>query len=118
MYTERSATPMRLGLERFTRSIAGRLITNERMESVTDPETGEERTEYVYDVYDVPDARSPRAAKNVAIDEAHPNGDEHKILRKTLARVLRSTGQYDAEEHAEFRAYNELCERIRPEGAQ
>ena len=32
--------------------------------------------------------------------------------RKTLAKVLKASGQYDSEDYAEFKAYNEFAEGI------
>jgi hypothetical protein len=84
---------------------------NERTEVVTDEE-GNEKTEYIYDVYEVSDARDPHKVKNDVIESEHPFGDEMKILRKTLAKVLKAQGEYDSEYYAEFKQYNEFCESI------
>lgn len=105
--------PQQLGLHRFNNGDnGGRFFSNERTETVSDPETGEEHTAYVYDIYNVQDARQPNKVKDAVISEEHPFGDEQKILRKTLAKVLRLMNQYDSQDFAEFRAYNEFCERV------
>ena len=69
--------------------------------------------EYVYDVYEVNDARDPHQVKNDVIENEHPFGDETKILRKTLAKVLKAQGTYDSADYAEFKQYNEFCEAVR-----
>lgn len=100
-------------MERFNNGDnAGRFYCNERTEQVTDPETGAERREYVYDVYEVSDCRDPHKVKNEIIGTEHPFGDETKILRKTLAKVLRASGEYESATFDEFRAYNEFCESV------
>lgn len=112
MYEERFSEPHKQGLERFNNGDnAGRFFTNERIEPVTDEE-GNTRNEYVYDVYEVADCRDPHKVKNEVIESEHPFGDETKILRKTLAKMLKASGQYDSEEFAEFKAYNEFAESI------
>ena len=112
MYEERFSEPHKQGLERFTNGDnAGRFFTNERIEPVTDEE-GNTRNEYVYDVYEVADCRDPHKVKNEVIESEHPFGDETKILRKTLAKMLKASGQYDSEDYAEFKAYNEFAESI------
>ena len=112
MYEERFSEPHKQGLERFNNGDnAGRFFTNERIEQVTDEE-GNERNEYVYDVYEVADCRDPHKVKNEVIESEHPFGDETKILRKTLAKMLKASGQYDSEDYAEFKAYNEFAESI------
>ena len=60
MYEGRFKEQQTLGLHRLTGDNSGEVFTNERTEQVTDPETKEERTEYVYDVYQVSDCRDPR----------------------------------------------------------
>lgn len=50
--------------------------------------------------------------KNSAVVNEHPYGDEEKILRKTLAKVLKTIGKYDDEEFAEFKAYNEFVDSL------
>ena len=112
MYEERFSEPHKQGLERFNNGDnAGRFFTNERIEPVTDEE-GNERNEYVYDVYEVSDARDPHKVKNEVIKSEHPFGDETKILRKTLAKVLKAQGVYDAPEYAEYKAYSEFAESV------
>ena len=112
MYEERFSEPHKQGLERFNNGDnAGRFFTNERVEQVTDEE-GNTRNEYVYDVYEVADCRDPHKVKNEVIESEHPFGDETKILRKTLAKMLKASGQYDSEEFAEFKDYNEFAESI------
>lgn len=112
MYEERFSEPHKQGLERFNNGDnAGRFFTNERVEQVTDEE-GNTRNEYVYDVYEVADCRDPHKVKNEVIESEHPFGDETKILRKTLAKMLKTSGQYDSEDYAEFKAYNEFAESI------
>lgn len=111
MRTERFTEPHKLGLEKLTGDNTGLVYTNERTEVVTD-EQGGEHTEYVYDVYEVKDARDPHKVKNDVINAEHPFGDETKILRKTLAKILKASGQYDSEDFAEFKQYNEFCESV------
>lgn len=112
MYEGRFKEQQTLGLHRLTGDNSGEVFTNERTEQVTDPETKEELTEYVYDVYQVSDCRDPHRVKNDVIAEIHPNGDETKLLRKTLAKLLKSTDRYDLADFAEFKAYNEFAESV------
>lgn len=98
------------GLERLTGGNAGLFYCNERTETVED-EDGNERTEYVYDVYEVADARDPHKVKNDVITDEHPFGDELKILRKTIRQML-TDAKYNSEAFAEFKAYNEFAESI------
>lgn len=49
--------------------------------------------------------------KNVMIETEHPFGDEYKILRKTIRKML-TDAKYNSEAFAEFRAYNEYAESI------
>ena len=111
MRTERFTEPHKLGLEKLTGDNTGLVYTNERTEVVTD-EQGSEHTEFIYDVYEVNDARDPHKVKNEVINAEHPFGDETKILRKTLAKVLKASGQYGSEDFAEFKLYNEFCESV------
>ena len=67
---------------------------------------------YVYDVFEVSDARDPHKVKDEVIEDIHPDGDETKILRKTIAKILKASGDYDSEDFAEFKAYNEFAESI------
>lgn len=124
MYTERFLEPHPLGLERFTHSNAGRFFCNERTEQVEETAdggfpaaidaspSGQTTTYYVYDVYEVADARDPHQVKNSVITEEHPFGDETKILRKALAKALKYLDLYATDTFAEFRAYNEFCENV------
>ena len=112
MRIERFTEPHKQGLEKLTGDNTGLVYCNERTEIVTDDEG--EHMEYVYDVYAVTDARDPHKVKNEVIENEHPFGDETKILRKTLAKILKAAGQYDSEDYAEFRTYNEFCEAVRP----
>ena len=117
MYTARFTEKQTLGLHRLTGGNAGEVFTNERTEQVPvkneyGTPTGETQTEYVYDVYQVEDARDPHKVKDAIIEEIHPNGDELKILRKTLAKLLKETGRYDLEAFSEFKQYNEFVEAI------
>lgn len=114
MYEERFYERHALGVEQFNNGDnAGRYFANERIESETNPETGEERPVYVYDVYEVSDIRDPHKVKDSVIEQQHPFGDETKILRKTLAKVLKAQGLYDDEAYAEFKAYNEFAESVK-----
>ncbi len=112
MYTANFPEKQALGLHKLTGDNSGEVFTNEREVKVTDPDNQEERTEYQYDIYQVPDARDPHKVKDSVISEIHPDGDEVKILRKTLAKVLKASLQYDSAEYAEFKAYNEFAESI------
>lgn len=111
MYQERFTEPHKQGLERFNNGDnAGRFFTNERTEQVTDEE-GNEHTEYVYDVYEVADCRDPHKVKNDIVTAEHPFGDEVKILRKTIRKML-TDAKYNSEDFAEFKAYNEFVESV------
>lgn len=117
MYEARFTEKQTLGLHRLTGGNAGEVYTNERTEQVpvimeSGEPSEETRTEYVYDVYQVPDARDPHKVKDAIIEEIHPNGDELKILRKTLAKVLKDTGRYEQADFQEFKQYNEFAEAI------
>ena len=111
MRQERFNEPHKQGLERLTGDNTGLVYCNERTEVVPDEEDNE-KTVYVYDVYEVSDARDPHKVKNEVIENEHPFGDETKILRKTLAKVLKETGRYDLDAFSEFKAYNEFAESI------
>lgn len=102
MYEERFETRHKLGLERLTGDNSGRLFANERREDGL----------WVYDVYEVRDARDPHAVKNQVIATDYPDGGEQKVTRKTLTKVLKALGCYDSEEFADFKRYNEFCEAI------
>lgn len=111
MRKERFNEPHKLGLERLTGDNSGLVYTNERIEQVEDQETGEVHNEYVYDVYEVSDARDPHKVKNDVINGEHPYGDELKILRKTIRKMM-SDAQYNSNDYAEFKAYNEFAESV------
>lgn len=111
MREERFYEPHKQGLERLTGDNTGLVYCNERIE-LEPQEDGTEREVYVYDVYEVNDTRDPHKVKNDVISNEHPFGDETKILRKTLAKVLKATGQYDSNDYAEFKQYNDFCENI------
>lgn len=114
MYEERFSEQHPLGVEKFNNGDnAGRYFANERTEQVTDPETGQEKTEFIYDVYELADTRDPHKVKDSVIEQEHPFGDETKILRKTLAKILKNSRKYDTEDFAEFKAYNEFAESVR-----
>ena len=115
MYVQQFDTRHKLGLERLTGDNSGRVFANERMVTVEDPETGETSTKYEYDVYEVSDSSDPKAVKDAVISEAYPNGAEQKLLRQTMAKVLKALGNYDSEDFADFKRYNELCEAITTE---
>lgn len=120
MYKELSEERHKTGLVRLTGGNRGLVYCNERQEQVEVPVTatdGEDKEPQVklmwaYDVYEVDDARSAASAKNSVIGYEHPLGDETKILRQTLALLLRATGAYNMEEVSEFRSYNEFCEAL------
>ena len=116
MYTERFDSRHKTGLMRLTGSNRGLLYANERQVTAEVPaEDGGEpllKTMWEYDVYEVDDARHPGRAKCDAIETEHPSGDETKILRKTLAKVLRKLGDYDGGDYEEFRVYDQFCEAI------
>lgn len=101
MYEERLTERHKLGLLKLSGN-AGLVYTNERKEG----------DEWVYDVYQVPDCRTPALTKNSVINGEHPDGDELKIIRKALAKILKGTGSYDSEEFAEFKKYNEFVEAV------
>lgn len=111
MREERFYEQQPTGLVKLTGDNTGLVYTNERTE-LEPQENGGERTVYVYDVYEVSDARDPHKVKDEVIENQHPYGDETKILRKTLAKVLKSQGVYDSPENAEFKAYNEFAESV------
>ena len=102
MYEERFEKRHKLGLERLTGDNSGRLFANERREDDL----------WVYDVYEISDARDPHAVKNQVIATDYPDGGEQKVARKTLAKVLKALGCYDSEDFADFKRYNEFCEAI------
>ena len=98
MRQERFSEPHKQGLERLTGDNTGLVYCNER-------------TEYVYDVYEVADCRDPHKVKNDIVTAEHPFGDEVKILRKTIRKML-TDAKYNSEDFAEFKAYNEFVESV------
>ena len=117
MYKEQFEERHKTGVVRLTGSNAGLLFCNERHVEVEFPaaEEGGETTVkqmWEYDVYEVDDARNPGKTKCEAIESEHPFGDETKILRKTLAKVLMKLGDYETEDFADFKRYNEFAESI------
>lgn len=115
MYPETLSSPHALGLEKLTGSNRGLYYANERVEQVpsTAPESeGETVPQYTYDVYEISDARFPNEVKDEVIIQQYPADEEHKILRKTLAKVLRALDLYDDAAYAEFKTYNEFVENV------
>ena len=110
MRTERFNERQQLGLHKLTGDNTGLVYTNERSE-MEPTENGDEKEVWVYDIYEVSDARDPHKVKNDVINNEHPFGDELKILRKTI-RKLMTTEQYNSEDFAEFKAYNEFAESL------
>ena len=102
MYEERFTERHKQGLLRLTGGNAGLVYTNERKDG----------NEWVYDVYEVSDSRTPALAKNSVIGAEHPDGDEQKIVRKALAKVLKAIGGYDSADFAEFKRYHEFVEAL------
>lgn len=111
MRTERFYEQQQLGLHKLTGDNTGLVYTNERTE-MEPTEEGGEREVWLYDVYEVSDARDPHKVKNEVIESEHPFGDETKILRKTIAKILKASKKYDSEDFAEFKAYNEFAESV------
>lgn len=111
MYTEQFNTQHKTGLQRLDNN-EGRVYTNERQVETEDPETGEKKTVWMYDVYEVMDATTPAKVKNSVITSEHPFGDETKILRKTLKKVLERNSLLDDPDFKEFKEYNEFCESL------
>lgn len=111
MRTEKFNERQQLGLHKLTGDNSGLFYTNERSEMEPTEEGGEHQV-WLYDVYEVSDARDPHKVKDEVIENEHPFGDETKILRKTLAKMLKASKKYDSEDFAEFKAYNEFCESV------
>lgn len=110
MYTIQTEEKHKLGLERLTPYNRGLYYDNEReVEEVTEEGT---RMVYQYDVYELSDIRTLNIVKNTVITDRHPYGDELKILRKTLYKLLNKQGLYDTEEFKEFKEYNNFVENI------
>lgn len=112
MYKERFTSPHALGVERLTGSHRGLYYTNEAQVEVEEEGKETPTTYYEYDVYEVDDVRNGNKVKNDLIEQVHPNGDEIKILRKTLAKLLQVQKKYDNTEFSEFKSYNELANGI------
>ena len=66
----------------------------------------------MYDVYPIDDMRFPDKGKSEVIKQEYPHDKELKILRKTIAKLLKDTDRYDLAEFAEFKQYNEFSEGI------
>lgn len=111
MYTEKFENQQKLGIIHLTGSNRGLFFTNERQEEENSFD-GTKKLMYVYDIYELPDVRNPKKVKNDIVEDEHPYGDETKILRKSLAKILKTLNQYDSEEFKEFKLYNEFVETI------
>lgn len=112
MYKERFLSPHALGVEKLTGGNRGLYYTNETQVEVEEEGKDTPTTYYEYDVYEVDDVRNCNKVKNDLIEQVHPNGDEIKILRKTLAKLLQVQKKYDNAEFSEFKNYNELANSI------
>lgn len=111
MYTVTHESQHPLGLHPFKGSNRGQFYSNERT-TVTADEEGNEKTLYIYDVTDIDNVSQFAKVKNTVIGDYHRDGDEFKILRKTVARLLSHSGLYDSPEFAEFKAYNDFANSI------
>lgn len=111
MYTVTHDTPHPLGLHPFKGSNRGHFYSNERTTTSID-EQGNGKTLYVYDVTDVDNVSQFSKVKNAVIGDYHSDGDEFKILRKTLAKLLSLNGLADSPDFAEFKAYNDFANSI------
>ena len=111
MRTEKFLEKHPLGLVRLTGDNSGLYYTNERTESNTDSE-GVVQTYFVYDVYEVGDSRYPDKVKSGIIKDQYPYDRELKILRNTIAKLLKDAGKYDADEFVEFKKYNEFSNDV------
>lgn len=115
MYQITHTEPHALGLEKFTGSNRGLFYCNEQERLVTTiNEEGqeEELTLYEYDVYEVSDARFPDAVKDEVITQRYPRDEEHKILRKALAALIKELGMEGREQFKEFMEYNEFVNSV------
>lgn len=116
MYQNTTFTRHALGLEKLTGSNRGLYYANEQVEQVPNPnaeEDGEEMvTQYTYDVYEVSDARFPDGVKDEVVTQRYPRDEEHKILRKTLAAVIKDLNLSDSPAFKDFRDYNDFVESI------
>ena len=115
MYKITHTEPHPLGLEKFTGSNRGLFYCNEHEKQITtvDEEGQEEEiTLYEYDVYEVSDARFPDAVKDEVITQRYPRDEEHKILRKALAALIKELGMVGKECFGEFIEYNEFVNSV------
>jgi len=115
MYEQEFTERHKLGLERLTGGNRGLVFTNERRATrEVATEEGEPQTVevWVYDVYEVDDARTAASTKNAVITAMYPLGDEPKLLRKAVARLLKAVGEYDTADNAEFKRYHETAEAL------
>ena len=111
MRTERFLEQHRLGFIRLTGDNSGLYYTNERKEDATDVD-GNAVTWWMYDVYPIDDMRFPDKGKSEVIKQEYPHDKELKILRKTIAKLLRNAGEYDTDDFAEFKKYNEFSDDV------
>ena len=112
MYQEQTKERQQIGIERLSGGHRGLLRINEKEVVVVDPETNIGHTEYTYDVYEIENCGTARQVKNAVVTEEHPFGDEHKILRKTLAFVLNQMELMQDPRVAEFKSYHEFVESL------
>jgi hypothetical protein len=112
MYQERTTERHPLGLERLSGGTRGLYYANEQVEVVTNPETGQESQQYLYDVYEIEDCTRKAKRKNGIISDAHPFGDEQKVLRKAIAMLVAKANLQDDPDFAEFMAYHRFVESI------
>lgn len=115
MYQITHTEPHALGLEKFTGSNRGLFYCNERERMVTivdEEDKEEELTLYEYDVYEVSDARFPDAVKDEVITQRYPRDEEHKILRKALAALIKELGMEGKECFVEFQEYNDFVNSV------
>ena len=111
MYKEQFENRHQVGCQRLTGDNSGLVYANERQVDVEVPEGGT-KTLWEYDTYEVADVRDPKAVKDAVIKSVYPNGAEQKLVRQTVAKMLKNLGIYDAAEYADFKQYNELCEAL------
>ncbi|GAY28412.1 hypothetical protein [Prevotella sp. MGM1] len=116
MYQITDFHPHALGLEKLTGSNRGLFYTNEQVEQVPTlnaDEDGEEMVnQYTYDVYEVSDARFPDGVKDEIVTQRYPRDEEHKMLRKTLAEVIKELKLSDSPQFKEFMNYNDFVESL------
>ena len=63
-------------------------------------------------MYEVSDARFPDAVKDEVITQRYPRDEEHKILRKALAALIKELGMEGMEKFKEFMGYNEFVNSV------